>query len=94
MIARRRGDLRAHSCWRPSPSAAAPPAPTATEDDGCRAGAVDLEWMMPSRSLLFGQSQPASGERTGDLRCVGTRRLRSFDRYLVAVLNLACQMVL
>ena len=33
MIARHRGDLRAHSRWRPSTPAAPPPAPTATEDE-------------------------------------------------------------
>lgn len=32
MIARHRGDLRAHSRWRPSTPATPPPAPTATED--------------------------------------------------------------
>jgi hypothetical protein len=33
MIARHRGDLRAHSRWRPSTPAAPPPAPAATEDE-------------------------------------------------------------
>jgi hypothetical protein len=33
MIARHRGDLRAHSRWRPSTQATPPPAPTATEDE-------------------------------------------------------------
>ncbi len=34
MIARHRGDLRAHSRWRPSTPAIPPSAPTATEDEG------------------------------------------------------------
>jgi hypothetical protein len=33
MIARHRGDLRAHSRWRPSKPAAAPPTPPADEDE-------------------------------------------------------------
>lgn len=33
MIARHRGDLRAHSRWRPSTPAAPPPAPAADEDE-------------------------------------------------------------
>jgi hypothetical protein len=33
MIARHRGDLRAHSRWRPSTPAAAPPGPTALEEE-------------------------------------------------------------
>jgi hypothetical protein len=33
MIARHRGDLRAHSRWRPSAPATPPPAPTATEEE-------------------------------------------------------------
>jgi hypothetical protein len=33
MIARHRGDLRTHSCWRPSAPAAATPAPTEDKDE-------------------------------------------------------------
>ena len=41
MIARHRGELRAHSRWRPSTPAAPPPAPAATEDDALLSGQPD-----------------------------------------------------